>query len=186
MAVLGAGTGFESAHARRRRSSRARPRRGAGSTRLTELDKRLLDEFQHDFPVCSRPYEAIARRLGCDEQSVIERLAWLTRHGYVSRVGPVFQPKRLGASTLAAMAVPRERLHEVAELVSSYEAVNHNYEREHPFNLWFVVTARDEQAVAEVLDDVRRRTGLDVMDLPLLEAFHIDLGFPLWTTSDSR
>lgn len=149
---------------------------------LGDLDRRLLDEFQHDFPVCSRPFEAIARRIGSDELTVIERLAWLQRHGYVSRVGPVFRPKRLGASTLAAMAVPHDRLDSVANLVSEYEEVNHNYEREHAFNLWFVVTARDEQAVADVLADVRRRTGIAVMDLPLLEAFHIDLGFPLWRT----
>jgi len=80
------------------------------------------------------------------------------------------------------MAVPAERLHGVAKLVSSYAQVNHNYEREHEFNLWFVVTASDAQEVADVLSDVRRRTGLPVMDLPLTEAFHIDLGFPLWTT----
>ena len=157
-------------------------KRGTHAAALTPLDKRLLDEFQHDFPICSRPYEAIARRIGSDEASVIERLAWLQRHGYVSRVGPVFRPKRLGASTLAAMAVPRERLQSVAEIVSGYDEVNHNYEREHAFNLWFVVTAKDERAVADVLADVRRRTGLAVMDLPLVEAFHIDLGFPLWKT----
>ena len=80
------------------------------------------------------------------------------------------------------MAVPRERLQSVAEIVSGYDEVNHNYEREHAFNLWFVVTAKDERAVADVLADVRRRTGLAVMDLPLVEAFHIDLGFPLWKT----
>lgn len=149
---------------------------------MSELDRRLLDEFQHDFPVCSRPYAAIAQRVGSDEETVIERLAWLQRQGYVSRVGPVFRPKRLGASTLAAMSVPPERLQSVAELVSGYAEVNHNYEREHAFNLWFVVTAKDEQAVAGVLTDVRRRTGIAVMDLPLVEAFHIDLGFPLWQT----
>jgi DNA-binding Lrp family transcriptional regulator len=162
--------------------SRSKASRGDDTARLSELDKRLLDEFQHDFPVCSRPYEAIARRLGCDEASVIARLERLQRLGCVSRIGPVFAPQRLGASTLAAMAVPRDRLAGVAELVSSYKEVNHNYEREHEFNLWFVVTAKDEQAVADVLDDVRRRTRLAVMDLPLMDAFHIDLGFPLWQT----
>jgi len=66
--------------------------------------------------------------------------------------------------------------------VSSYAQVNHNYEREHAFNLWFVVTSEDEQAIADVLDGIRRRTGIAVMELPLVEAFHIDLGFPLWQT----
>ena len=162
----------------------ARPRTAdfSASATLTAFDRRLLDDFQRDFPVCARPYEAVAKRLGCDEAAVIERLAYLDAKGYVSRVGPVFRPNRLGASTLAAMAVPAERLQEVADLVSSYSEVNHNYEREHAFNLWFVVTASDERAVSEVLIDVQRRTGLAVMDLPLAEEFHIDLGFRMWPT----
>jgi len=149
---------------------------------LAELDKRLLDEFQRDLPVCERPYAEIARRLGCSEDTVIERLSRLRRHGYVSRIGPVFRPNCVGASTLAAMAVPEERLEAIALLVSDYPEVNHNYEREHHFNLWFVVTARDAQAVSVVLADIHRRTRIAVMNLPLVEAFHIDLGFPLWQT----
>lgn len=157
----------------------ADPARGDDSA-LSALDRRLLDEFQHGFPLCPRPFEAMARRLGCDEATVLARLAHLESRGFVSRIGPVLRANTLGASTLAAMAVPAERLQAIAELVSSYPQVNHNYEREHEFNLWFVVTAGDRGAVTAVLDDLRRRTGLEVMDLPMTEAFHIDLGFPLW------
>ena len=149
---------------------------------LDALDRRLLEEFQRDFPVCERPYAEMARRIGSDEDTVISRLRRLEENGVLSRVGPVFRPGMLGASTLAAMAVPSDRLEAVAETVSGYLEVNHNYERDHEFNLWFVVTAKDSAAVAAVLDDVRRRTGLEVMDLPMLEEFHIDLGFPLWRT----
>ena len=152
------------------------------SIALDTLDKRLLDDFQQDFPVCSRPFAAMAERVGSDEETVIARLANLEERGCLSRVGPVFRPGALGASTLAAMAVPADRLQAVADMVSAYVEVNHNYEREHEFNLWFVVTARDEQAVAGVLADIRRRSDLPVMDLPMLEEFHIDLGFPLWQT----
>lgn len=153
-----------------------------GSERLDALDRRLLDEFQRDFPVCPRPFAAIAEQVGADEQTVIDRFAALERDGYVGRIGPVFRPGRLGASTLAAMAVPPARLREVAEVVSAYPEVNHNYEREHRFNLWFVVAGRDQETVRRVLEDVGRRSGLAVLDLPLLEEFHIDLGFPLWQT----
>lgn len=166
-------------------SARLPARRGKtldGAGDLSALDKRLLDEFQHDVPVCARPYAAMARTLGCDEATVIERLARLQRHGYLSRVGPVFKPNCIGASTLAAMSVPPERLEQIAQVVNEYPQVNHNYEREHHFNLWFVVTAADEQAVAGILADIQRRTGIEVMNLPLVEAFHIDLGFPLWET----
>ena len=77
------------------------------------------------------------------------------------------------------MAVPAERLETVAELVSSYPEVNHNYEREHSLNLWFVVAAADKVPVGSVLKSIEKETGLEVLDLPLVEAYRLDLGFPL-------
>lgn len=149
---------------------------------LGTLERRLLNEFQHNFPLVPNPYAEIAKRLGTDEQSVLQALEVLQRTGAVSRVGAVFQTHRVGASTLAAMAVPDEQLEEVAELVSGYTEVNHNYEREHRFNLWFVATAADEKQLVAVLEDIEQRTGIAVMALPMLEDYHINLGFELaWT-----
>ena len=143
------------------------------------LDRRLLDEFQRGFPLTDRPFAEVAKRLGSDEDEVLERLRRLSAEGAVSRVGAIVAPHAVGWSTLAALAVPADRLEEVARIVSDYPEVNHNYEREHRFNLWFVVTAEDEDAVAGVLDDIAHRTGLRPLDLPLLEPFHLDLGFAL-------
>lgn len=147
---------------------------------LTEFERRLLNDFQRGLPLSETPYADMARALGVAEQTVLDALDGLERRGFIARVGAVFAPRRLGASTLAAMCVPEDRLDEVADLVSGFPEVNHNYEREHRFNLWFVVTAPDEEEVARVLDDIRRRTGLSVMNLPLEQDYHIDLGFPLW------
>lgn len=146
---------------------------------MNDLDKRLLNDFQRGLPLDPRPYSAIAEQLGTTEQEVIGTLERLQEAGTVSRVGPVFTPRRIGVSTLAAMAVPAERLETVAELVSSYPEVNHNYEREHRFNLWFVVTAPDQTHLESVIKDIETWTGLPVMSLPLLADYHIDLGFPL-------
>jgi DNA-binding Lrp family transcriptional regulator len=147
---------------------------------LSALEKCLLNEYQRGFPLCDSPYAEIGRQLGVSEAEVIDTLRSLQQRGLISRVGPVFRPNRAGASTLAAMAVPEERLDAVAALVSACDEVNHNYEREHHFNLWFVVTAPDEERVRAVLDDIEARTGIAVLDLPLECSFYIDLGFPLW------
>lgn len=150
--------------------------------RLDALDRRLLDDFQSGIPLAPRPFALMAEQLGVAEAEVIARLQRLTKAGAVSRVGPVFRPRQVGASTLAAMAVPPERLAEVATLVNGFPEVNHNYEREHDFNLWFVLTAPDQTRLEQVLDEIGRRAGLPVMDLPMLAEYHIDLGFPLqWT-----
>lgn len=151
----------------------------SSEARFDAVDRRLLNDFQQGLPLSRRPFADLAEELEIDEGEVIARLKRLTESGAISRVGPVFRPKRVGSSTLAAMAVPTERLEEIANLVNGYREINHNYEREHEYNLWFVVTGEDERQVSRVLRDIWQRTGIDVLNLPMLAEYHIDLGFPL-------
>jgi len=143
------------------------------------LEFRLLNEFQRDFPLCPAPFAELAARLGVGERAVLGSLEKLRREGKISRVGAVFAPKRIGASTLAAMAVPPDRLDAVAAAVNRFPEVNHNYEREHRYNLWFVVTAASEGRLQATLGAIEKAAGYPLLALPLLEEFHIDLGFPL-------
>lgn len=149
---------------------------------LDDIDRRLLDGFQRSLPLEPRPFAAIALELGLEEAEVIARLAALQGCGAVSRVGAVVRPNTAGRSTLAALAVPEDRLEEVGALVAALPEVNHCYEREHRLNLWFVVTAGSAEGVAAALARVAAATGLPVLDLPLEAEYRIDLGFPLrWT-----
>jgi len=145
----------------------------------TPIALRLLNDYQHGFPLLPRPYAAIGDDLGIGEDEVLALLDRECERGAVSRIGAVFAPRRIGASTLAALAVPADRLDAVAAAVSARPEVNHNYEREGDWNLWFVVTAADAAARQRVLDAIARDTGLVPISLPLREAFHIDLGFDL-------
>lgn len=140
---------------------------------------RLLNEWQRDFPLVSQPFAWIARRVGSTEADVMAAYQCLRAQGLVSRVGAVFAPRRLGASALAALAAPPQRLEEIAERVSSEPAINHNYQREHRFNLWFVITAASQAQLDAVVAGIERDTGCGVIVLPLEEEFHIDLGFDL-------
>jgi siroheme decarboxylase len=145
--------------------------------KLSHLEQQLLNDFQRDLPLVPRPFAAIAEALQIDERTVLQTLQDLQQRGLISRVGPVFAPRRAGISTLAALAVPPQDLETVAELISAYPEVNHNYQREHRFNLWFVLTAPDQDRLSAVIDDIERRTDLPVLDLPLERDYHIDLGF---------
>jgi DNA-binding Lrp family transcriptional regulator len=149
---------------------------------LSSIQRSLLNDFQHDFPLESRPFKRMADRLGITEEEVIDSLKTLQDAGVISRVGPVFKPNRIGVSTLAAVAVEPERLDEAAELINGFAEVNHNYEREHRFNIWFVVTAPDKEHLQKVLEEIGERLGTRVLDLPMINDFHIDLGFHMqWT-----
>ena len=147
---------------------------------LDDTDKRLLNDYQRDFPTCSQPFAQLAKDLALNEDEVIARLQRLQGLGVISRVGPVFTPKRIGASTLAAMQVPDNALEQTIALVNSYPEVNHNYLREHEFNLWFVVTAADQARLQAILLEIEQVSAIQVLDLPMEKSYHIDLGFPLW------
>jgi len=138
------------------------------------LDSRLLNEFQQNFPICPAPFSELAGRLGVAENVVLGMLERLRREGRISRVGAVFAPKRIGASTLATMAVPPEKLDAVARAINRFPEVNHNYEREHRYNLWFVVTAGSEGRLQAALGAIEQAAGHPVVALPMLREFRVD------------
>ena len=148
----------------------------------SRLEQRLLNEFQQGLPLSPTPYADMAERLGVYETTVLENLQRLQTEGAISRIGAVFRPNRVGVSTLAAMAVPEEALESVAALVNEFAEVNHNYERDHHFNLWFVVIAADDESLQASLKEIEQIAGYRVLDLPMLKDYFIDLGFELrWT-----
>jgi DNA-binding Lrp family transcriptional regulator len=142
-------------------------------------ERKVLNEFQRDFPLVPMPYAALACALGRPEPWVLATLRRLIDDGLVSRVGVIFRPGSVGASTLAAIAVPPSRLASVARSVSAHAGVNHNYEREHRFNLWFVANAAGRAELAGLLARIERETVLPVLAMPLVTEYHIDLGFDL-------
>ena len=144
---------------------------------MEDLTEKLLNDFQRNFPLNPLPFEQIALALNTSTERVIEKLKELQAKGAVSRVGPVFSPNTVGVSTLAAIAVPPEKLEDIAEIINQYAQVNHNYEREHDFNLWFVVTADNQVTLQKTLSSIQQETGYKVLSLPLLKEYHIDLGF---------
>lgn len=147
---------------------------------LNDIEKKLLNEYQKGLPLSPTPFADIAQNLRVSEKLVLQILQRLQDQGIVSRVGPVFKPNEIGASTLAAMSIPADRLESVAQQVSSFPEVNHNYEREDHYNLWFVVTASNQEKLDQVLATMEQETGYKILYLPMERQFHIDLGFPLW------
>lgn len=153
---------------------------------MDALELHLLNDYQRGFPLVPAPFSTIAHELGVSEETVLGTLRKLCVEGAVSRVGAVFRPHRVGHSALAAMSVPQHRLEVVAEIVNARPEVNHNYEREHAYNLWFVVTAEDEPRVLQVLRELELEIGCRALYLPMLEDYHIDLGFSLTDTGKFR
>jgi DNA-binding Lrp family transcriptional regulator len=147
--------------------------------RIDDVDARLIDEFQSDFPVVERPFRAVADAIGTDERDAFGRMTRLLDEGVFRRFGAVLNPPVIGSSTLAAVSAPEDRFDEVADVINGYRQVNHNYRRDHEWNMWFVVTAGSRERRDEILAEIEAETGCAVLNLPMLTDYYIDLEFPV-------
>lgn len=143
------------------------------------LHQALLNDWQRDFPLRAQPFDELARSLTVSPDEVIDAYRHLQHDGAVSRIGGVWSAGAGGAAMLCALAVPPDQLSHVALVVNHTPGVNHNYEREHRFNLWFVITGQDRATVHHHVDEIERRSGLSALRLPMRRAYRIDLGFDL-------
>jgi len=152
---------------------------GAWRERIDDVDAALIDEYQSGFPIRERPFETIGAELGISGEEALERVGRLHDEGIFRRFGAVLNPPVIGSSTLAAVSVPDARFDEVAEVINDYQQVNHNYARDHEWNMWFVVTAGSRATRDRITDEIEERTGCSVLVLPMMTDYYIDLEFPV-------
>lgn len=145
----------------------------------------LLNAWQRGFPLCDEPFAVVGAAVGMPSAQVLQAYRQLAQEGALSRIGAVFAPGSGGASVLAAMAVPPDRLEAVAAVVSAHPGVNHNYERENTYNLWFVMTGASEAQVEQAMVALEAATGLKALRLPMLQPYRIDLAFDLTAGADA-
>ena len=146
---------------------------------LDDVDAALIDDYQSGFPVAERPFRRLGAALGVEESTALRRVRELRDRGVFRRFGAVLNPPVIGASTLAAVQAPADRFEAVAETINGYRQVNHNYRRDHEWNTWFVVTAGSLSKRDAILAEIEAETGCEVLNLPMLTDFYIDLEFPV-------
>jgi DNA-binding Lrp family transcriptional regulator len=153
-----------------------------GTVTLDEADKALLQTLQDDFPLTTRPWDALAERLGTTAEDVMGRIGRLKEEGVIRRIGPVLETDKVGltARTLVLMKVPPERMDEVAEIVSGFDEVTHNYERDHEYNLWFTLITPSQERLKDALASIIDATGVSeegVLNLPVTERYKIGVRY---------
>lgn len=147
---------------------------------MDELDRRLINRLQLGLPLVPQPWQVLAEELGSSSQQLRERLQRLLDDGTLTRFGPMFDIERLGgAFTLAALTVPEARFEAVAAELAAMPEVAHNYRREHPLNMWFVLGCASLEHLDQTLQRIQQRTGLTPLNLPKEETYHVGLYFPV-------
>ena len=147
---------------------------------MDALDRRIIDTLQEAFPVCERPFLAVAGALGLTESELIARVDRLLGDGTLTRFGPLFDAERMGGRfVLCAMAVPPESFDDVAASINARPAVAHNYARDHALNMWFVLATETPRLADEAIGEIEQETGLVVHAFPKEREFFVGLRLPI-------
>ena len=82
---------------------------------LDTTDRRLIVETQGGLPLVSRPYHALAERLGMAPAEVMARIQRMLERGIIRRIGAVPNHYALGyqANGMTVWDVPDEKLREL-------------------------------------------------------------------------
>ena len=143
---------------------------------LDAIDRRIIDCLQGDFPICERPYQVAAERLGISEEELLRRLDHLLESRVLTRFGPMMQIERVGGSfVLAAIAVPEADYERVAGQVNALPQVAHNYRREHLLNMWFVLATETPAGIGEAIARIEADTGLTVHAFPKEREYFVEM-----------
>jgi siroheme decarboxylase len=159
---------FEQQEARR---ISARERKAA----MTESDRAVLNLIQNEFPLVERPYAALGEMAGLSESEVIASLQKAKDLHVLRQISAIFDSRRLGYRTsLVAMKVAPERITEAAEIINRHPGVSHNYERNHPYNIWFTVAVPPTGDLQRDVDELHNLCGAEkTWLLPTLKLFKI-------------
>jgi len=148
---------------------------------MDDIDKKLLNEIQSDFPVTQRPYKDLGVRLSCSEDNILTRIKRLKKEGIIRRIGGNFNSQRIGfTTTLCAARVPDDEIEEFVRVVNKYPGVTHNYLRDHHYNIWFTFVAPTMKVIEKYIEEIMKHTGGgEILNLPAVKRFKIVVNFNL-------
>jgi siroheme decarboxylase len=172
-----------------RHGPKLRARKDGAAIALDELDKRLLNLMQGQFPIAARPYQHVASKAEVTEDEVMARVQHLLDERIIRQVTPIFDTRALGySSMLVAAKVDPEHPWRAATVINAHPGVSHNYLRNHEFNIWFTIATEPDSKLGleGTLNALAREAGAEsVRQLPTLKLFKIRMDLEMEAGTDA-
>ncbi len=133
---------------------------------MLSLEQKIIQQLQADLPLCSRPFQEIAQRVGTTEGEVLALVSQYVKQGVIRRLGAMLGHQRLGfvANGMGVWRVPEDEVARVGKIMATYQEVSHCYERPvstaWPYNLYTMIHGASRQECAEVAARISQTCGI--------------------------
>ena len=137
----------------------------------------LTRAVQAGVPLVPRPFQALGRGLGLDEDTVLGALQRWQDGGLLREISAILNGEAFGwESALISGRVPVDRIEAVAAVVGAHPNVSHNYQRNHEFNLWFTLSVPPRMGLRPTLRLLEEEAEVDLFwPLPRTRTFKISV-----------
>jgi DNA-binding Lrp family transcriptional regulator len=138
---------------------------------MTEMERRIIRELQHDLPIVAKPFAIVAAQLNISESELIAQIQSMLARGMIRKIGAVLRHRRVGfkANALCVWQVPQEKISAIGNLFAALAVVTHCYERQAhadwPYNLYTMVHALSKEECEEHIDAMRSASGIDTFQV---------------------
>lgn len=128
-----------------------------------ELDKTIISLISQDIPLCSRPFESLASRLGIEEGILIDRLKAYKRSGLIRKFSAVLNHRKIGFNYNAMVVwdVPDKLVDQAGSFMAAFAQISHCYQREKAigwnYNLYSMIHGRSKKECLNLIKDISKR-----------------------------
>lgn len=122
--------------------------------------------LQKDLPLEPRPFLSLASDAGMGEEELLDHARRFLEDGEMRRFAAVLFHRRAGftANGMVVWNVPAERVAAMGEVLASYPAVSHCYQRpsypDWPYSLFTMVHARSREECECLVAEMAEATGI--------------------------
>ncbi len=139
---------------------------------LSDLDIAVIRDLQEDVELVSRPFDAMAERLGMSVSELFAYADDMVARKLMRRYSGVLHHRRAGfaANAMVVWRVPEERAEEVGLIMAASRHVTHCYERptydDWPYSHYTMIHAATEEECEEIAVEIAEKT--DISDRQLV------------------
>ncbi len=145
------------------------------------MEKEFLTLIQKEFPVAKRPFAELAKRLGTDEDKVLDLYKRLKDEKIIRQTSAIFDTKSLGYRS-SLVAFKTDDIEKAASIINLHPGVSHNYERDNPYNLWFTIAVAPDSKLGleRTVEILAKEAGVEeYIILPTKKMFKISVQLDL-------
>ncbi len=134
---------------------------------LTRLEKEIVKALQEGLPLVSRPFSALAGKLGLTEEALLDKIREMMDRGLIRRFGAAVRHQDLGytANAMIVWKVPDSLVDKAGAVFSGFSQVSHCYQRktagDWQYNLFTMVHGRTESECREVARAMSEASGIE-------------------------